>query len=95
MRIKLDIPITLKELASYTEGHCLDKEDALIQYISTDTRELYLGDLFIPLLGKNFDGEDYIDTALEIGAKCLSIKNTSASVLVKDTRIALLNLAKN
>ena len=94
MRIKLDIPLTLKELASYTDGHLLDKENSFFQYISTDTRELICGDLFIPLSGKRYDGEDYINEALNIGAKCISAKNTSASVLVRNTREALLNLAK-
>jgi UDP-N-acetylmuramoyl-tripeptide--D-alanyl-D-alanine ligase len=36
--------------------------------IKTDTRLITSGDFFIPLVGENFDGHDYIDKALEKGA---------------------------
>lgn len=36
--------------------------------ISTDTRTLKSGDIFIALSGENFDGHDYIDAALKVGA---------------------------
>lgn len=36
--------------------------------ISTDTRTIQKGDLYLPLKGANFDGENFIDNALKNGA---------------------------
>ena len=36
--------------------------------ISTDTRTIKEGDLYLPLKGANFDGEDFCDNALDAGA---------------------------
>lgn len=38
------------------------------QQISTDTRSINSGDLFIPLRGENFDGHHYIEQAINQGA---------------------------
>jgi UDP-N-acetylmuramoyl-tripeptide--D-alanyl-D-alanine ligase len=38
--------------------------------ISTDSRTVKHGELFIPLVGENFDGHDYIIGAIEKGAVC-------------------------
>ncbi len=42
--------------------------DTVITGISTDSRKIRPGDLFIPLIGENFDGHDYIARAFENGA---------------------------
>lgn len=36
--------------------------------ISTDTRTIKKGDLYLPLKGANFDGENFCDKAIEAGA---------------------------
>ena len=75
--------------------------------ISTDTRTIQAGDIYLPLKGASFDGERFIDQALEkgaIGAFCTSIENHSTPALpiqggskvflqVPDTLIAYLQLA--
>jgi UDP-N-acetylmuramoyl-tripeptide--D-alanyl-D-alanine ligase len=43
--------------------------------ISTDTRTITLGDLFIPLKGPKFDGKKFISTALNKGASVLKVKS--------------------
>jgi len=43
--------------------------------ISTDTRSLKRGDLYIPLTGKRFDGRKFISEALKKGAAVLEVKN--------------------
>jgi UDP-N-acetylmuramoyl-tripeptide--D-alanyl-D-alanine ligase len=43
--------------------------------ISTDTRTVKAGELFIPLSGTNFDGRKFIPAALEKGAAVLDVKN--------------------
>ena len=42
-------------------------EDALFS-ISTDTRKIQNGDVYLPLRGENFDGHNFIDKAIELGA---------------------------
>lgn len=75
--------------------------------ISTDTRTIQKGDFYLPLKGASFDGEKFIDQALEkgaIGAFCTSIENHPTPALlikggskvflqVPDTLIAYLQLA--
>jgi len=67
--------------------------------VSTDSRRIRPGDLFIPLIGENFDGHDFIKPAFENGAAAsLTQKETihfpgKTMIVVKDTLIALQNLA--
>lgn len=42
--------------------------ETIITGISTDSRKIQPGDLFIPLVGENFDGHNYIASAFEKGA---------------------------
>jgi UDP-N-acetylmuramoyl-tripeptide--D-alanyl-D-alanine ligase len=71
-----------------------------INGISTDTRTLKSGDLFIPLKGENFDGHDYIPQAVKKGAALiLASKKLSKPpkhvpiIYVRDTLEALQALA--
>ncbi len=61
--------------------------------VSTDTRTLAAGDLFIALRGPNFDGADYLDRAAEQGAVAAVVSERRESVLpqieVADTKLAL------
>ncbi|MCA1660547.1 MAG: Mur ligase domain-containing protein, partial [Verrucomicrobiaceae bacterium] len=41
---------------------------APISRISTDSRTLQDGDLFVPLRGENFDGHKFVQQAVERGA---------------------------
>ena len=83
MRIKLDIPLFLSEISHFPG-------DEVIEYISTDTREIFAGDLFIPIPGKNFDGRDFIPRAKEKGAIILEATDGAKSLL----RIAALYKSK-
>ena len=49
--------------------------------LSTDTRSLREGNLFIALAGENFDGHDYLATAAERGAAGLVIRRDSSEKL--------------
>ena len=64
--------------------------------ISTDTRTIKKGDLYLPLKGANFDGEDFCDKALESGAAgCFYTKQKPCDFAIKvdDTLTAYLKLA--
>lgn len=68
--------------------------------ISTDTRTIKAGDVYLPLKGASFDGENFIDKALETGAMGYfttrnEIKDKAKIIFgVKDTLQAYLSLAK-
>lgn len=93
-------PITLKSVAQAVNGKISDEKynDVVIENITTDTRKIAEGDLFIPLKGENFDGHKFIEQAFEKGALCcLSAENTKsekAVIYVSDTRKALRDLAE-
>lgn len=73
--------------------------DVVFSAVSTDSRAINTGDLFIALQGKNFDGTTFVDTAVQKGAVAALISiasslrcNPSPScplLLVNDTRLAL------
>lgn len=67
--------------------------------ITTDSRKVAKGNLFIPLVGERFDGHDYIEQCFDTGAKvCLTQKEipereNCSAVLVNDTAKALRDIA--
>jgi len=68
--------------------------------ISTDTRQLNPGDIYLPLRGENFDGHNFIDAAIRKGAIGYFTQdkhkiNTDAEFVlyVKNTLVAYLELA--
>ena len=67
--------------------------------ISTDTRTIHLGDLFVPLKGERFDGHAYVAQAAESGAVAVLTERDDVPcenrILVPDTREALQRLAKS
>lgn len=73
--------------------------DIVFAGVSTDTRTLAEGNLFVALQGPNFDGHDYVQCATELGAAAAAISKTVTADLpcleVADTRIALGRLAQH
>jgi len=57
------------------EGRLIGKKFSTITTISIDTRTIKPGDLFIPIKGPNFDGQDFIPEALAKGAIVLDVKD--------------------
>ena len=87
MRIQLDNPLQLNELSVLLGTQKL-KQDARIEYVCTDTRELQSGDLFIGIKGKRYDGSDFTAEAIGIGAYTLTTV-TTATFSVKSTNDAI------
>ena len=58
---------TLAAAAGYMRG-TLHGDDSRFDGVSTDTRTIREGELFVALEGPNFDGRDYIDVARDKGA---------------------------
>lgn len=68
--------------------------------VSTDTRTLKAGDLFVALKGEKFDAHDFLDKAAAAGAAGVVVHNDAVAVprgvtavLVADTLVALQELA--
>lgn len=67
---------------------------------STDTRTIQKGDIFVPIKGETFDGENFIENALNNGAEAYFTRNekvfdNAKTVLqVKDTLVAYLECAR-
>ena len=61
---------SLEEILEATSAKILKNEgvDDLTFTFSTDTRTIKEGEIYLPLNGENFDGEKFIDKALESGA---------------------------
>ena len=51
----------------YNKHLSLDKNTTFISSISTDTRTIKRGDFFVPIVGENFDGHDFILQAIKKG----------------------------
>lgn len=73
-------------------------ENIEIFEISTDSRAKSNKGLFIPIVGENFDGHDYIEKAIDCGNICVLSQMDLAIeipyILVCDTKKALRDLAK-
>ncbi|MCI5212106.1 MAG: hypothetical protein D3910_25755, partial [Candidatus Electrothrix sp. ATG2] len=67
------IPHLLKALQG-GKIHQRGKQNRLLGHISTDTRTLTPGDIFVALAGENFDGHDYLGTAVEAGAAVVIVQ---------------------
>ncbi len=89
-------PLQSSEIAALLHGQ-LRGADALISSVSTDSRNLRAGDLFIALHGPNFDGHDYLAAARERGAAAALVSRLQddalPQIVVADTRLALGRLA--
>lgn len=85
----------IRDLISATGAAVLDKSidiDSDVR-ISTDTRTIQKGDFYLPLKGASFDGEKFINQAIEKGAIGAFCTGDNGTLKVKDTLEAYLKLA--
>lgn len=85
--------ILLSELYNiFPDCEILNKKDGFFTQISTDTRIIAVGELFIPIKGDTFDGHDYIANAIEKGAvAALCEKSSREKVSYSNGTIILVN----
>ena len=93
-------PCTAREICAAVGGTLLQDSGAPVTGVTTDSRAVQPGQLFIPLVGERFDGHAYIGKALEGGAAgCLTAAAPETLlpgklyIQVADTRLALKALA--
>lgn len=83
-----------------TTGSMVFATSIEVSGVSTDTRTLVPGDLFIALKGENFDGNDYLAKAIGLGACAVitdderRVPGNAVAVVVDDT-VAALGLLAN
>lgn len=95
-------PILIKDVVKAVEGELVYSDKSILEKsitnVSTDTRTITEGQLFVPLVGENFDGHKFIDMAFEKGASCAlsqeKIESDKPLIIVEDTLKALAKLAK-
>lgn len=94
--------LTLEEVAKATGGHLASPgpSSLTISGVSTDTRTLRPGDLFVPLRGPRADGHDFIPEAFRKGAAASLVTRTADGhapgpmISVADGLRALADLAR-
>lgn len=90
------IPMSLAQIALVTDGQLLNCSDPALTVcnVSTDTRTVTDGALFLALLGERFDAHQFVAQAITKGAVAAVVSQpltdvTIPQILVADTRIAL------
>ena len=99
---------TLEEVKKAVGGRLVSRTEEIvfatsieITGVSTDTRTIKEGELFVALKGENFDGNDYLAKAMELGAAALitddekRVPDDANAVIVEDTVKALGLLANH
>ena len=95
-------PMTVTEIAAVVSGVWWNpcEQVPAISAVSTDSRNITPGCLFLPWVGEQFDGHNFIDAALDAGAAgCLcaklpqDIRPDKFYIKVADTRLALRDIA--
>ncbi|GLR02590.1 UDP-N-acetylmuramoyl-tripeptide--D-alanyl-D-alanine ligase [Vibrio hyugaensis] len=86
------ITVTLSQVADMTGGELVGN-DLSIESVSTDTRAIEQGALFVALVGDRFDAHDFCQQAVESGAGALLVQKqlnvNVPQVVVTDTKVAL------
>jgi len=94
---------SLQTIAQWANGQVVQGDGAAtVTRVSTDSRALQPGDLFVALKGENFDGHDFVQGAAAsgtVGAVAQHLVNglpeTFAVIQVEDTLAALQSMAKS
>ncbi|MEA1927612.1 MAG: UDP-N-acetylmuramoyl-tripeptide--D-alanyl-D-alanine ligase, partial [Candidatus Auribacterota bacterium] len=98
-------PQKLQTITEWSGGKLiLGDKSGMVSGISTDSRSVRPGELFLALAGERFDGHDFIDTALNNGASGVIVSRSPGKykdrrpgrdlILVADTLRALKNIAR-
>jgi UDP-N-acetylmuramoyl-tripeptide--D-alanyl-D-alanine ligase len=96
--------LTIGDIAQAVHSAVFAPDHRLIHKVSTDTRQLRPGDLFVAIQGPHFDGHDYVEQALASGAAAAIVQQAwweahreltlgLPLIVVRNTRLALGDLA--
>ena len=103
----MSVQMDLSDAARAVSGHAVG-ENVTFVGVSTDSRGVRPGELFVALRGERFDGHDFVAVARERGAAAVMVDAAGAenlkanpamggipALVVDDTRLALGRLAAN
>ncbi|OKH18168.1 UDP-N-acetylmuramoyl-tripeptide--D-alanyl-D-alanine ligase [[Limnothrix rosea] IAM M-220] len=89
MGISLDLSLLTEILGQNLQRSPVNFANGTVRSISTDTREICAGDLFVALVGERFDGHDYVTQAGAAGAIAVitsrEVETTLPQWIVADT----------
>lgn len=95
-------PIPIQTLAQFAAGTLRGDGSRLVTKVSTDSRKVAAGDVFVALVGEKFDAHDFIPQVVSAGAAAVVVSKmqpawgTLACVVIEvgDTLIALQSMAR-
>src|SRR5438067_12280796 len=96
--------LSLRQIADFACAEILrGKAETMIERVSTDSRTIKPGELFVALQGETFDGHNFLEQVARAGAACAIVSQnpppnlpTNFAILcAKDTLLAYQNLAAN
>lgn len=96
--------VDLKDIAAWADGALIQGVPSCsVNAISTDSRKVGEGNVFLALKGDNFDGHNFVASVQEKGAAAVVVSALPADtekfdggiVRVKDTLVALQDVARN
>src|SRR5690606_2040264 len=90
---------SLSEIKSWLSGAYL-RADAAFEGVSTNSKAVQAGNLFIALRGERFDAHDFIDEVVAAGAAAVMVEKAPKdaaipALVVPDTRVALRELGQS
>ena len=98
MRIGLNKTTELSAVFKELFGKGINQK---INGLTTDSRNLKIGDIYIALEGDMYDGHDYLNQVDKLNAAAVLINNSkevgklnAQKIIVKDTKIALGEIAR-
>lgn len=95
---------TFKDIAVWVNGEAVGLGDSHVEVVgvSTDTRTIKEGNLYVPIVGEDFNGHNFVTGAVENGAVGAIWQKDQPNppadvplIYVEDTLLALQDLAKN
>jgi len=94
---------TINDIAEATGGRIIGSDEGEVSGVSTDSRSVSAGELFVPLSGSSFDGHDYLASVANHGVRTAlaaeswlrdhSLPGSLTCIAVDDTLRALGDLA--
>jgi UDP-N-acetylmuramoyl-tripeptide--D-alanyl-D-alanine ligase len=94
---------TVEEIADATGGRIIGSDDSDVSGVSTDSRSVSAGELFVPLNGTSFNGHNYLASVADQGVHVVlaeeswlqnrSLPDSLSGIAVNDTLRALGDLA--
>jgi UDP-N-acetylmuramoyl-tripeptide--D-alanyl-D-alanine ligase len=90
-------PVRLADLAGHLGQEALDDPGVVVTGVTTDSRNVRAGDLFVAISGESFNGNAYARAAVEAGAVAVVTSDAGNTgiprILVDDTLLTLRDLA--